>query len=209
MRQGELAAIVSDAPEELRPKRRDLLAHLRVLDEAAAQGTALPMRFGSVSVDDDTVTAVLAEQANGRNTSSSVCGRWTARRSTTSGPTMTKAGGGTQEQKMRLGQMIAAAVQEREVTDAEPLHQAPAPLAGHVSAGAQSTGWPAVLSFLVDRRSAERFLAGIQEFRQRHPHLDLRVNGPLPPYSFVDSPTSEQTEGGTAQAFWTTAQPNG
>lgn len=26
MRQGELAAIVSDAPEELRPKRRDLLA---------------------------------------------------------------------------------------------------------------------------------------------------------------------------------------
>ncbi len=64
MRQGELAAIVSDAPEELRPKRRDLLAHLRVLDEAAAEGTVLPMRFGSVSVDDDTVTAMFSERTN-------------------------------------------------------------------------------------------------------------------------------------------------
>lgn len=90
MRQGELAAIVSDAPEDLRPERRDLLAHLRVLDEAAAQGTVPPMRFGSVSVDDETVTAALAERTNGRNTSSSVCGRWTARRRTTSRPTMTR-----------------------------------------------------------------------------------------------------------------------
>src|SRR4051812_40422436 len=63
MRQGELAAIVSDAPEELRPKRRDLLAHQRVLDEAGADGVVLPMRFGSVSADDDTVTAVLDERA--------------------------------------------------------------------------------------------------------------------------------------------------
>ncbi|MER5522943.1 GvpL/GvpF family gas vesicle protein, partial [Streptomyces sp. NPDC002763] len=64
LRQGELAAIVSDAPEELRPKRRDLLAHQRVLDEAGADGVVLPMRFGSASPDDDTVTAVLAERAD-------------------------------------------------------------------------------------------------------------------------------------------------
>ncbi|MFD8373523.1 GvpL/GvpF family gas vesicle protein [Streptomyces sp. NPDC059688] len=63
MGRGELAAIVSDAPGELRPKRRDLLAHQRVLDEAATEGVVLPMRFGSVSADDDTVTTVLTEQA--------------------------------------------------------------------------------------------------------------------------------------------------
>lgn len=34
LRQGEVAAFVSDAPDQLRPKRRDLLAHQRVLDEA-------------------------------------------------------------------------------------------------------------------------------------------------------------------------------
>ena len=60
LREGELAAIVSDAPEELRPKRRDLLAHQRVLDEAGAGGVVLPMRFGSASPDADTVTTVLA-----------------------------------------------------------------------------------------------------------------------------------------------------
>ncbi|MER6263505.1 GvpL/GvpF family gas vesicle protein [Streptomyces sp900105245] len=231
MRQGELAAIVSDAPEELRPKRRDLLAHLRVLDEAAAEGTVLPMRFGSVSVDDDTVTAVLAERSEhflerlqaldgtaeynvkANHDEEAVLREIMAHQEVirSLADANRKAGGGTQEQKMRLGEMIAAAVQVREVTDAELLHQALAPLAAHVSAGAQSTGWLANISFLVDRRSAERFLAGIEDFRRRHPHLDLRVNGPLPPYSFVDSSSSEQTEqtdGGTAQTFWTTAQPS-
>ena len=98
--------------------------------------------------------------------------------------------------------MIAAAVQGREVTDAELLHQALAPLTAHVSAGAQSTGRLANISFLVDRLSVEQFLASIEEFRQQHQHLGLRVNGPLPPCSFVDSLSSEQTDGGTAQTFW-------
>ncbi|MFB7114843.1 GvpL/GvpF family gas vesicle protein, partial [Streptomyces sp. NPDC056291] len=59
LKAGELAAVVSDAPEGLRPKRRDLLAHQSVLSEAGAGGCVLPMRFGSVSPDDDTVTGVL------------------------------------------------------------------------------------------------------------------------------------------------------
>ncbi len=63
LRRGELAALVSDAPEGLRPKRRDLLAHQRVLDEAGAGGVVLPMRFGSASPDDETVITVLAERA--------------------------------------------------------------------------------------------------------------------------------------------------
>ena len=59
--QGELVALVSDAPEELKPKRRDLLAHQNVLAEAGAGGPVLPMRFGGVSTDDEAVRAVLAE----------------------------------------------------------------------------------------------------------------------------------------------------
>ncbi|MER8225620.1 GvpL/GvpF family gas vesicle protein [Streptomyces sp. NPDC094143] len=72
-----------------------------------------------------------------------------------------EAGGGTQEKKIRLGEMIAAAVQAREATDVELLRQALEPLAEAVSSGPQSTGWPANLSFLVDRGSAERFLAAV------------------------------------------------
>jgi hypothetical protein len=63
LREGELAALVSDAPEGLRPKRRELLAHQNVLSEIGADGCVLPMRFGSVAPDDEAVTGVLAERA--------------------------------------------------------------------------------------------------------------------------------------------------
>ncbi|MFJ8470041.1 GvpL/GvpF family gas vesicle protein [Streptomyces swartbergensis] len=221
LRQGELAAIVSDAPGQLRPKRRDLLAHQRVLAEAGAGGVVLPMRFGSASPDDATVTAVLAERAEHfleRLRALDGTAEYNIKANHGEEAVLRvimadhddirslaaanrEAGGGTQEQKIRLGEMIAAAVQAREATDAELLRQALKPIAEAVSSGPQSTGWLANLSFLVDRGSADQFLAAVEAFREGHPHLELRVNGPLPPYSFVDTPASEQAEGGTAEAF--------
>lgn len=63
VRQDGLAAVVSDAPENLRAKRRDVEAHERVLDTLLAAGTVLPMRFGTVAADDDAVKAELASEA--------------------------------------------------------------------------------------------------------------------------------------------------
>jgi hypothetical protein len=229
LREADLAAIVSDAPEELRPKRRDLLAHQRVLDEAGAGGVVLPMRFGSASPDDDTVTTVLAERAADfleRLRALDGTAEYNVKANHDEEAVLRlimadhddirslaeanrEAGGGTQEEKIRLGENIAAAVQAREATDAELLHQALAPMAAAVSAGPQSSGWLANLSFLVNRSSAERFLAEVDRFRQEHPHLELRVNGPLPPYSFVDTSSFRQAAGGTSGAFGTaSAQPN-
>jgi hypothetical protein len=221
LRQGELAALVSDAPDHLRSKRRDLLAHQRVLAEAGAGGVVLPMRFGSAAPDDGTVTAVLAERAEhfverlraldgtaeynikANHDEEAVLRLIMADHDDIRSLAQAnrEAGGGTQEQKTRLGEMIAAAVQARETTDAQLLRQALKPMAKAVSAGPQSTGWLANLSFLVDRGSAEQFLAAAEELRRQHPHLELRVSGPLPPYSFVDTPASQQAEGGTAEAF--------
>ncbi|MFE9451949.1 GvpL/GvpF family gas vesicle protein [Streptomyces sp. NPDC006739] len=229
LRQGELAAIVSAAPDQLRPKRRDLLVHQRVLDEAGAGGVVLPMRFASVSADDDTVTTVLAERAENlleRLRALDGTAEYNIKANHDEEAVLRlimadnddlrslaeanrEAGGGTQEQKIQLGELIAAAVQAREATDAESLQHALTPMAKEVSAGPQGTGWLANLSFLVDRGSAERFLAAVDEVRREHPHLELRVNGPLPPYSFVDTPSSRHPEGDTAQAFGATAaQPN-
>jgi len=42
------------------------------------------------------------------------------------------------------------------------------------------------VSFLVERDAAASFLETVDQLRKDHPHLDLRVNGPLPPYSFVE-----------------------
>ncbi|WP_406442896.1 GvpL/GvpF family gas vesicle protein [Streptomyces sp. NBC_00631] len=217
--EGELAAIVSEAPEGLRPKRRDLLAHQNVLAEAGGGGCVLPMRFGSVAPDDNAVTGVLAERADhylerlrtldGRveyNVKASHVEEAVLHRVMSESPELRamaeanrKAGGGSYESKLQLGEMVAAAVKAREVEDAAEVRQALEPEAAAVSAGPDSTGWIVNLSFLLDRHSAETFLAGVERLRKSHPHLDLSVNGPLPPYSFVE-PGPAEPAGSTAGA---------
>ncbi|MEU0215540.1 GvpL/GvpF family gas vesicle protein, partial [Streptomyces sp. NPDC006265] len=60
-----------------------------------------------------------------------------------------------------------------------------------LSTGPESTGWLANVSFLVDRESADSFLAAVEQLRKDMPHLEVRVNGPLPPYSFVEPGPAE------------------
>ncbi|MFJ8941899.1 GvpL/GvpF family gas vesicle protein [Streptomyces sp. NPDC102395] len=204
--EGDLAAIVSDAPENLRPKRKDLLAHQNVLAEAGAEGCVLPMRFGSVAPDDSAVTGVLAERLEHYrerlaaldnkveyNVKASHVEEAVLHQVMADSPELRgmaeanrQAGGGTYEQKLQLGEMVAAAVKAREATDAAEVRQALEPLAADVEAGPESTGWLANVSFLVDRDSAARFLEAAEALRESHPYLEVRVNGPLPPYSFVE-----------------------
>jgi hypothetical protein len=208
---GELAAVVSDAPEGLRPKRKDLLAHQTVLAEAGAAGVVLPMRFGSVAPDDDTVTGVLTERADhykerlraleGKveyNIKATHQEEAVLHRVMSENPeirAMTeanrKAGGGSYDDRLRLGEMVVAAVKARETEDADEVRSALEPVAADVSEGPESTGWLVNVSFLVDRDSADRFLTAVDQVRDSHPHIELRVNGPLPPYSFVEPDSAE------------------
>ncbi|MFC8195442.1 GvpL/GvpF family gas vesicle protein [Streptomyces sp. NPDC060006] len=214
IKEGDLAAVVSDAPEGLRPKRRDLLAHQNVLAEAGAAGPVLPMRFGSVSPDDAAVTSVLAERAEhfkerlqalaGKveyNVKATHDEEAVLHRVMSENPEVRalteanrSAGGGSYDDKLRLGEMVVAAVKNREVEDAAQIQQLLEPVAAAVSAGPESTGWLANLSFLVDRDEAETFVATVEEVRKGHPHLELRVHGPLPPYSFVEPGPSQPAE---------------
>jgi len=63
VRHESLAAVVGDAPDGLRPKRRDLVAHETVLEALCGSGAVVPMRFGTVAPDDDAVVAELARGA--------------------------------------------------------------------------------------------------------------------------------------------------
>ncbi|MFE9622011.1 GvpL/GvpF family gas vesicle protein [Streptomyces sp. NPDC006527] len=204
--EGDLAVIVSDAPENLRPKRRDLLAHQTVLAEAGAEGCVLPMRFGSVAPDDKAVTGVLAERAehyqerlralDGKveyNVKATHIEEAVLHQVMAESPELRalaeanrQAGGGTYEQRLQLGEMVASAVKAREAQDAAEIQQALESLAAAVSVGPESTGWLANVSFLVARDSAAEFANLVEELRKDRPHLDLRLNGPLPPYSFVE-----------------------
>ncbi len=209
--EGELSALVSDAPEGLRPKRRDLLAHQNVLSEAGAAGCVLPMRFGSVAPDDDAVTGVLAERAGhyrerlralegcveynvkGNHVEEAVLHQVMAENAEirSLAEANRRSGGGSYEDKLRLGEAVAAAVKAKEGEDAATLQHALEPAADAVSVGPESTGWLANTSFLVPRDSAENFLAAVERVRAALPHLEVRVNGPLPPYSFVEPGPAE------------------
>ncbi|MGW5329259.1 GvpL/GvpF family gas vesicle protein [Streptomyces sp. NPDC004014] len=216
---GELAAVVSDAPEGLRPKRRDLLAHQNVLAEAGAGGCVLPMRFGSVAPDDDSVTQVLGERAQhyqerlreldgkveynvkATHVEEAVLHRVMAENAElrSLAEANRTSGGGSYDDKIRLGEMVAAAVKDKEAEDAAEVRSALESAGSALSVGPESTGWLVNLSFLVPRDTAEEFLAAVEQVRTSHPHLDVRLNGPLPPYSFVE-PGPAEPAGSTAGA---------
>ncbi|MBT2387022.1 GvpL/GvpF family gas vesicle protein [Streptomyces sp. ISL-11] len=200
-----LSAVVSDCPERLRPKRRDLLAHQQVLSEVGRRAAVLPMRFGSVSDSDDKVRAVLAEH---RDRYHEQLERLTGRveynikavhredvvlhlvladnaELRTLAEANRAAGGGTYEQRLRFGEMIANGVREREARDAHLVEATLTPLAEDCRPGPESAGWFVNLSLLVPEASAEHLLTAIGRLQEAQPQLDLKVNGPLPPYSFV------------------------
>lgn len=203
---GRIAALVSDAPENLRPKRRDLIAHQNVLTEAGKAGAVLPLRFGGVSSDDETVTAALAERedhylerlaaVDGKaefNVKADHDEEAVLHRVLADDPELRAmgiaqraAGGGSHEDKLRLGERIAGAVQQREEVDRAEIHRVLAPVAVDSAPAPESSGRVANLSYLVEREHAEEFLKIVGELQQANPQLRLQVNGPLPPYSFVE-----------------------
>ncbi|MGP3967631.1 GvpL/GvpF family gas vesicle protein [Streptomyces sp. 6N223] len=201
----DTAAIVSDCPSGLRPKRRDLFAHQRVLAAATDLGPVLPLRFGSVSPDDTTVRAAIDAHADQYSEQlRAVAGR--AEYNVKAGHRQTEvlrlvlAGdpeiralneatrtgpAGAHQRRLRLGALVAQAVRNHEASDAAALEAALAPHAERVHRGPGAAALVTNLSFLVEDGAAGDFLAAVEGLREARPHLDLRVSGPLPPYSFV------------------------
>ncbi|MFI1016816.1 GvpL/GvpF family gas vesicle protein [Streptomyces sp. NPDC020965] len=206
VRHGRIAALISDAPDEVRPKRRDLLAHQNVLRVAGETGAVLPLRFGGVSPDEETLTSVLADREEyyverlgtlqGKveyNVKVTHDEEAVLHRVLADDPglramaeTNRGAGGGSHSQKLQLGEAIAAAVQRRETDDADLVRSALEGACEEMNAGPQSLGWLANLSFLVERDRSAAVVEAVDALRVAHPHLVLTLTGPLPPYSFVE-----------------------
>ncbi|POX39335.1 gas vesicle protein [Streptomyces sp. Ru73] len=205
VRAGELAAVVSDCPEDLRPKRRDLLAHQHVLTETGSAGAVLPLRFGSLSADDDAVLGALGEhtehykaqlaELTGRvefNVKAAHREEAVLRLVVDDEPEVRRltealqsAGGGSYPERVRLGELVANGVRAREVRDAHTIEQTLAPLAERSAPGPEGSGWLVNLSFLLPREDSASFTEAAHRLAEAEPHLELLVNGPLPPYSFV------------------------
>ncbi|WP_329112164.1 GvpL/GvpF family gas vesicle protein [Streptomyces sp. NBC_01353] len=205
VRSGALVALVSDAPIELKPKRRDLLAHQRVVIGAASGGPVLPLRFGGVSPDDATVASILDEHQDrylerlaaleGKdefNVKASHHEEAVLAAVLAEDPELLRrhaanraAKGGDHAARLAFGELVARAVAEREQADAALVGQTLAPRAAGTRPGPEGTGWLANLSFLVERERQEEFLEAVRRLHEEHEHLQVQVTGPLPAYSFA------------------------
>ncbi|BDH11681.1 MULTISPECIES: GvpL/GvpF family gas vesicle protein [Streptomyces] len=201
----ELSAVVSDAPEELRPKRRDLAAHQAVQERLMADGTVLPLQFGFTTTDDEAVRAVLKERAEEfteRLEALEGCAEYHLKAAQDEDAMLRqilqesdearslndqiRSGTGSPDLPMALGELVAQEVEARQQQLASVVLDALRGFAREES-GSQATGNDFLsVSFLVERDNEKSFLAAEQDLaKELGEDFDLRLLGPLPAYSFV------------------------
>ncbi|MGW8885880.1 GvpL/GvpF family gas vesicle protein [Streptomyces sp. NPDC055749] len=213
-RQGVLDAVISDAPPQLRARRRDLLAHQELLMRLTVEGPVLPMRFGMVAPDEETVLEHLAAAESEHSaTLDQLAGRIEinvkALPAQNALPALVAEEKNVRqlrdaarrhpgyEASLRLGEAIAAALTRRAAVAGQRILRELTPRARAVAAGPQVSGCALNMSFLVDHGDADSFLTRARNFAEANrEHVELRLAGPLPCYSFVSSEARPVPVGG-------------
>lgn len=205
VRTGDLTAVVSDAPGGLRAKRRDVAAHQAVLERLMADGAVLPMRFGLVGPDDEQVAAALDENRDGykeRLAELGNCLEFNLKVSRDEDDLLTeivhssdeirrlneatRANPAAQSEKMRLGELLAQEISARQERTSREITERLSPAARKTATGETLQDTLLNVSFLVDRDQAAAFSEAVHQEARRHSEAyTIRLNGPLPPYSFV------------------------
>jgi hypothetical protein len=205
VRSGDLCAVVSETPEDLSVKRRDVEAHHEVQEHLWAGGPTLPLSFGFVATDEDAVRAVLEERAEAMSQRldelagrvefnvKGVADEDTLLRAVLEESEQARAlneatreGGGTYEDRLALGELLNQGVQSQQDALAEQVLAELRPLVASEKIAPPSQQYFVNASFLVeDERSKEFAEAGREMAERLGESVELRLRGPLPPYSFV------------------------
>jgi len=205
---GALAAIVTDASSETRAA--DLMRrHWQVLEAVAATATVVPVRFGTAMADEAAVAAeflaprsdlLLSQLASFEGkVQLTVKGSYdetSLLRSVVDGSPaiarlrervrgLPEAAG--HYERIRLGELVAAEVEQVRVRDGNRLHERLDGLALATSREPATGLHGAVNSaFLVERARIAEFRRAVDAVAEElDGRVDLRLLGPLPPYSFV------------------------
>ena len=203
-----LCAAVSNAPESVTARRRDLMAHQAVLGELAEQGPVLPMRFAVLTPDAEalrgqlrTDRAHLAAQLDGvrgcveMNVKGTVvpgCFADLVRRDDTlrTLARRTRKSPGY-EANVRLGEALAKGVAREARGAAREVLARLVPLAVRTAQGPVDDEQELSTSYLVRSADEQRFRQAVAaQAREAGDRLTLSVTGPLPCYSFVDAPSA-------------------
>ncbi len=213
----DVAALVSDTGPEPLAAARVLRKHWRVLEEAGATTTVLPVRFGTVMADDDAVAgeflaprhdelaAGLAELAGKvQLTVKGFFDEETLMRGVVAGsPAVARLRervrglpeAAAYYDRIQLGQLVAAEVERARERDTAFVLERLEPLAVAASREPPATLDAAVnAAFLVERDRVDEFSAAVGELgRELAGRVRLRYVGPLPAYSFADDGTTPGT----------------
>jgi hypothetical protein len=200
-----LSAVVSEAPEVLSVSRRDVEAHHEVQEQLWSDGTILPLSFGFVAEDESAVEALLQERAetySRRLDELTGCAEFNVK-GVADEDTLLRAiltesaqarelnetireGGGTYDDRLALGELVAGEVQARQQALGEEALAALRPYARAEQLSPPSQQYFVNASFLVDEERSEEFAeAGGELAEALGEGVELRLRGPLPPYSFV------------------------
>lgn len=209
---GELAAIVSNASEQVQAGREELMTHARVLERAREQSVVLPMRFGVVMPDADAVRRELLDGYGDellvqlRELEGKAELRLRAfydeeellREIVQIHPDIAALSEAVRDrpadamyyERIELGQKVAQAIEQAANTDASEILAALEPLAVAVSVGEpEHERVAANLSFLVEEAQIPLFDRAVSELgRQNLGRMTFKYTGPLAPYSFVELP---------------------
>ena len=205
LRQEGLAAVVSDAPEGLRAKRRDVEAHTWILERLSEGGTVLPMRFGTVAPNDSAVCAELTLHARHyAGLLTKLAGKVELNvkavhreddvlrdllqqdRALREWNEALRSGGGSRQAQIEFGEDVAAALDDRRAADGERVLAELRTHAEHTVMGPPVNGCFVNASFLVPDDERQAFAAAVARAQDAVATVaDVDLYGPLPPYSFV------------------------
>lgn len=200
---GELAALVSDlSSPNVRARRRDLLRHANVLQQAFEGQTVVPLRFGTVFSSDEDVVAelfglryedlvALLQRLDGLGELTmrafyDETGVLTAIVRDTPEVAGLRGAGGPAEQ-VRLGEAVAEALADRRNHDADEIVAELSSLAHDTVVEERVAEFEVVrAAFLVDRSRVARLEAQAEELAQRFGGVvRFKLTGPVPPHHFV------------------------
>jgi len=203
-----LGALASELTEErLRVRRRDLMSHLRVLETAFADATIVPCAFGMVlrsreAVKTDLLSArrpelvALLERLDGRvqlNVTAAYDEEAVLREVVADEPEIARLRSRSRElgaaghfERIRLGELVAAALAGRRTTDAQRVLDRLAPESDDVIVAPGGDTVALKASFLVRRDGCDRFDATLEALAAGEaPRLAFESIGPLPPTAFA------------------------
>lgn len=210
----DLGVLVSDIAEDARVVRADLIAHAHLLEAVAADSTVIPVQFGVIMPDDDTVRREFMGNERGRllrlldafdgyvqltvraTYDEETALREVVRRDDQVARLRESAAArpDDHELQVRLGEAVASALPALNEEAAALVVGALQPHAYAVSLNEPRGVYEvANVSLLVARTARSAMDAAVADLdRQLAGRMTLRYVGPQPPYSFLDHVVVEE-----------------